>query len=91
MSSLDKKRLLTRKELATELTDAGYPIKSSTLAVMACRGDGPPFRKWGRIPVHEFEECLEWARNRASKKVRSTAELSTFSMNDTSTHAGDVA
>jgi hypothetical protein len=86
----DHPRLLKRKALAESLTEKGYPIKPSTLAVFACRGDGPPFTKWGAAVLYDWEDALEWARGRLSKKVRSTAELPKRGVNDNPMPAGDT-
>ncbi|MCB5944251.1 hypothetical protein [Acidocella sp. KAb 2-4] len=86
----DCRRLLKRKELAESLTEEGFPIKTSTLAVFACRGEGPPFTKWGSMVLYEWGDALEWARNRLSKKVHSTAELSKLSVNDNVTSSSDA-
>lgn len=84
-------RRLNRREAAKFATDNGFRIAPSTLAVMACRGDGPPFVKFGPIPLYDPDDLLEWARNRLSKKVRSTSELHAFGVNDNSAHTGDAA
>ena len=57
------------------LTSAGYPTRASTLATMAVRGGGPPFRKFGSAVVYKWSEGLSWARGRLSAPVTSTAEL----------------
>jgi hypothetical protein len=71
----DPKALLLRKATADALTLAGFPIAKSTLAKLACRGTGPKFRKYGKYPLYEWSDALEWARSRLSRPVRSTAEL----------------
>src|SRR3979490_400563 len=43
----DLDTLLTRDQTAEALTQAGYPVKSKTLATKASRGGGPPFAKFG--------------------------------------------
>ncbi len=91
MGSPANKRLLNRKEAAKHLTEQGHKTAPGTLAVRACRGDGPPFVKYGPYPLYDPDDLLEWARGRLSNKVRGTAELSTFSLNVNSTHAGEAA
>jgi len=71
---LSPETLLRRSEFATALTEAGFPIASATLATIAVRGGGPPFRYFGRIPLYPWGEGLDWARGRLSKPVASTAE-----------------
>ena len=67
--------LLARSALADALTAAGFPISSTTLATKACRGGGPPFRKFGRVPLYRWADALDWARSRLSALVSSTSEL----------------
>ena len=67
--------LLARSALADALTAAGFPISSTTLATKACRGGGPPFRKFGRVPLYRWSDALDWARGRLSVLVNSTSEL----------------
>lgn len=68
--------LLTRSDTATALTEAGYPVKSATLATRATRGGGPPYRLFGRIPLYRWGDSLAWAQSRLSDPVRNTSESS---------------
>jgi hypothetical protein len=68
--------LLTRDAVATELTDAGFPISGATLATKATRGGGPPFRLFGRRPLYEWGAALAWAQSRLSKPATTTSEHS---------------
>jgi hypothetical protein len=67
--------LLSRSATAEALTEAGFPISSTTLATKAVRGGGPPFRKFGRVPLYCWSDALAWARSRLSPLVNSTSEL----------------
>jgi hypothetical protein len=67
--------LLPRTKTAEALTAAGYKISPATLATRAVRGGGPPFRRWGRIPLYRWGDALEWAQAKLSPRVTSTAEL----------------
>jgi hypothetical protein len=67
--------LLRRDALAAALTDAGYKTAPSTLATMASRGGGPPYRRYGRVPLYTWGEGLAWARSRLSPRINATAEL----------------
>ena len=67
--------MLSRKETARALTDAGYPVAEATLATMATRGGGPVYQLFGRKPLYRWADALEWAKSRLSKPVRSTSEL----------------
>ncbi len=89
MSLVEKKRILNRKEAARYLTDHGYKTAPGTLAVKACRGDGPPFVKYGPYPGYDPDDLLEWAQNRLSRKVCSTAELVSFGSSDKCARAGE--
>ncbi len=71
----DPETLLPRSALADALSAAGFPISSTTLATKACRGGGPPFRKFGRVPLYRWSDALDWARGRLSVLVNSTSEL----------------
>jgi hypothetical protein len=71
----DLDALLTRNAVAAKLTEAGFPVRPATLATKATRGGGPPFRKFGRIPLYEWGPALDWAQSRLSKPISSTSEL----------------
>ena len=60
--TLDEDALLRRSPFAQALTEAGFPIKPSTLATKATRGGGPPYELWGRIPLYRWGPGLKWAR-----------------------------
>lgn len=66
---------LTRIQVASALTAAGYPISPSTLSTMATRGGGPPYRYFGPRVLYQWGEALTWAQSRLSKPRRSTSEL----------------
>lgn len=67
--------LLRRRALAEALTGAGFPVTEATLATKATRGGGPPFRRFGTIPLYRWGDAIAWAEGRLSPPVRSTAEL----------------
>jgi hypothetical protein len=66
--------LLRRHEAAAALTAAGYPVARATLATRAVRGGGPPFRRFGRVPLYRWGDLLDWAQARLSAPMRSTSE-----------------
>ncbi len=66
---------LTRRQCASALTELGYKHAPATLATKASRGGGPPFRRFGRIPLYRWGDALEWAQSRLSPPICSTAEL----------------
>lgn len=72
----DPETLLTRKQLAAALTEAGYPISPATLQTKASRGGGPPYRKFGPRALHPWGLSLEWARSKLGPLVASTSQLS---------------
>ena len=69
-----RSRRLKRSETAARLTAEGFPIKASTLATIATRGDGPPYVRFGRTPLYDFDEALAWASARLSRPARSASE-----------------
>jgi hypothetical protein len=73
-TNLTTDTLLSRRDTASALTDAGFPIAEATLATKAVRGGGPPYRLFGRRPLYEWGHSLEWARSRLSRTVRNSAE-----------------
>jgi hypothetical protein len=75
IDNLTLETLLQRKQLALALTERGFETSPATLATMACRGGGPPFRKFGRKPLYKWGDALEWAEARLSAPVHSTSEL----------------
>ena len=72
--SIDPDTLLTRAATAQALTEAGFPTAKATLATKACRGGGPPFQLYGRIPLYQWGTSLAWAQSRLSKAMRTTSE-----------------
>jgi hypothetical protein len=71
---IDLDTLLTRAAAAQTLTEAGYPVARATLATLASRGGGPPYRRFGRIPLYRWADLLYWARGRLSAQMFSTSE-----------------
>lgn len=73
--------LLTRDQTAASLTEAGFPIKSKTLATKASRGGGPPYRLFGTRPLYQWSDALSWAKARLSKPRCSTSEADALHAN----------
>jgi hypothetical protein len=65
---------LTRVAAAEALTTAGFPVSSATLATKATRGGGPPFQRFGRVPLYRWGDLLAWAESRLSAPMQSTSE-----------------
>lgn len=74
VENLDPHAKLTRSATASALTSAGFPISAATLATKATRGGGPPFQRFGRVPLYSWGDALAWARSRLSPPLRSTSE-----------------
>jgi hypothetical protein len=70
----DPLALLSRKATAEALTAAGFPVRAATLATKASRGGGPPFHRFGRVPLYPWGTSLDWARSRLSPLMHSTSE-----------------
>jgi hypothetical protein len=70
----EPEHMLRRHALAQALADAGYPTAPATLATMATRGGGPPYRLYGRIPLYRWGDALAWAESRLSMPRRSTSK-----------------
>src|SRR5258708_21554888 len=67
-------QLLRRDGVAEGLQSLGYPISAKTLATMACRGGGPPYEVFGRIPLYRRGLSRAWAQSRLASPARSTAK-----------------
>jgi hypothetical protein len=66
--------VLRRRAVAAELSALGYPVAASTLATMAVRGGGPPYRVFGRIPLYRWADAVAWAEGRMSAPRCTTSE-----------------
>jgi hypothetical protein len=73
--TLDPSALLTREQVAVQLTSSGYPTKAKTLATKATRGGGPPYRTYSGRALYRWGDALEWAKSQLGPIVRSTSEL----------------
>ncbi len=72
--NLAEDALLTRADVASALTESGFPVSAATLATKAVRGGGPPYQLFGRKPLYRWSAALEWARSRLSRPVSNTSE-----------------
>ena len=72
--AIDYEALLTRAAAANALREAGYPVARATLATLASRGGGPPYRRFGRVPLYRWGDLLSWAEARLGPMIRSTSE-----------------
>ena len=68
---------LRRAEASRYLKEVhGVPCAASTLAKLACHGEGPIFRKLGVIPLYSTADLDSWARSRFSEPLQSTSAYS---------------
>jgi hypothetical protein len=72
--NLNANSVLQTNALAKALTESGYPTSPATLATKRSRGGGPPYRRWGRIPVYTWGDALKRAQSRLGEPRRSTSE-----------------
>jgi hypothetical protein len=70
----DPDALMTRDQIAAELTKAGFPVRAKTLATKATRGGGPMFRRFGSRPLYRWSDALAWAQGRLGPPLRNTSE-----------------
>ncbi len=70
------KNWLSRKEASAFLTEQGFPIAPGTLARLAARKKGPPYRRFmWRVTSYDKGELLAWAQGETTE-VRSKATAS---------------
>jgi hypothetical protein len=74
ITKLTPETLLRRKLAAQALSENGFPVKASTLATLACRGGGPRFRLFGRVPLYKWSDLLDWAEGRCTPVMSSSSE-----------------
>jgi hypothetical protein len=66
--------LLTRPQTGAALRAEGFPVADKSLATMASRGGGPPFRRFRSKPLYRWGDVLAWAQSRLSAPMGSTSE-----------------
>jgi hypothetical protein len=69
--------LLRGGPAADALTELGFRTSDKTLAVLRCRGGGPPYRKYGRVVLYQRGDLLAWAEGRLSAPRSSTSSAAT--------------
>lgn len=67
-------KLYTREQLAAELRSLGYPVTASMLTTRACRGGGPPYRKFSRHCLYRLTPAIAWAKAEAGEE-RETSNI----------------
>jgi hypothetical protein len=70
----DPEALLTSRQLAAALTEAGYPIAHGTLNTKVSRGGGPAYQKWGPTRLYRWGSALAWAQDYLTAPACSSAE-----------------
>jgi hypothetical protein len=69
------RRMLRRREAAKYLRETwGIPCAEKTLAKIAVIGGGPPFVRFGRVPLYDAETLDIWVRSKLSRQFKSTSE-----------------
>jgi len=68
-------KLLSRHEASRFLTEKGFKTSMSSLNRFAWSGDGPVFRKYGRMALYAPDDLIRWAEGRLSRPVKSTTEF----------------
>ena len=56
-------QFVTREEGSARLRELGIPISPATLASRAQRGNGPQYRRFGRVALYRWGDLLDWALN----------------------------
>jgi hypothetical protein len=72
--SIDPRTFLTRRQLPGPLKACGFDVPHDTLATMASRGGGPPFRKFGKSAVYQWADVVAWVRETMGEPARTTSE-----------------
>ena len=67
MPTLAPDTRLRDEAAAAALTAAGFPIARLTLRKLRSVGGGPPYEKWGRIPIYTWGPTLAWAKARCTR------------------------
>jgi len=72
---MDTIRLLRRKAASEYLREVhGLERAAATLAKLAVTGDGPVFRRIGRIPLYAPHDLDEWVASNLSPRMHSTSQ-----------------
>jgi hypothetical protein len=69
------RRKLRRREASKYVRDTwGIPCAEKTLAKIAVTGGGPPFVRFGRVPLYDSDDLDAWVRSKLSQRFKSTSE-----------------
>ena len=72
---IDADTMMTREQIASALTEAGFPTKAKTLATKATRGGGPPYRLFSARALYRWGDAVSWAASCLSPIASSASEL----------------
>jgi hypothetical protein len=67
--------LLGREAAAGALTAAGYQTSPLTLATKATRGNGPPYRRYGKRAIYRWGDLIAWAEANTGPLRLSSSDL----------------
>lgn len=70
------RKFVDRKTAALMLSAVGLQTSPATLATLASRGGGPPYRRYGRRVVYVWSDLLAWANARVSTVRCNTSQSS---------------
>jgi hypothetical protein len=71
---IDADALLTREQVAEALTRCGVPYSPKTLSTRACRGGGPPYRRFAKRAIYRWGDVVDWARAELGAPAHSASE-----------------
>ena len=63
---------LRRRETVAALNALGIPVTLGTLAIWAWQGKGPPFSKFGRVPIYRWGNTLNWVTSQIQDRRSDT-------------------
>jgi hypothetical protein len=66
MVPTDPEFWISRPEASQALGEVGLKIAPSTLATLATRGAGPPYKYYARRTLYKWGDLLAWAKGRLS-------------------------
>jgi hypothetical protein len=67
--------MFTRDKGAVALSDLGFPVTKATLATLASRGGGPPYRRFGKRALYRWADLVAWAEARCSASRSNTSQI----------------
>jgi hypothetical protein len=74
LNSIDPDTLLNRRKTAEVLQDCGIDITRGGLAILACRGGGPPYQEIGRTVLYKWQDVTEWLGAKLGKAASTSVE-----------------